>query len=49
MFFSETKGSCREDKGTGSRTVPMSAPVRSSPHQGKNYKKIQRISSEAEK
>lgn len=32
MFFSETKGSCREDKGAGSRTVLMSAPVRSSPH-----------------
>ena len=32
--FSETKGSCRENRGVLSGTVPMSAPVRSSPHRG---------------
>ncbi|MEF2580242.1 MAG: hypothetical protein UIU89_10335, partial [Alistipes shahii] len=32
--FSETKGSCRENRGVLSGTVPMSAPVRSSPYRG---------------
>ena len=35
--LSETKGSCREYRSMFSETMPMSAPVRSSPHRGKNY------------
>lgn len=31
MFFSETKGLCREYKSPVIRTIPMSASVRSSP------------------
>ena len=35
--LSETKGSCREYRSMFSETMPMSAPVRSSPHRSKNY------------
>ena len=41
MFFSETKGLCREDKSPLIRTVPMSATVRSSPF-GSLYGEVSR-------